>query len=324
MSDRDTTVHRRGGKRLSAFPYPGGKTSYVDEIVQYFQEHRRYVEPFGGSAAVLLNKPRSYIEVFNDINQDIVHFFKVLRDRREELQEWLRHCPYSRDLHEQWAREHFDGERPDDEVERAGRWFYLRYTQYGGKVDRFSGFKTSIKRNEARSLRGAIQHLDQVVDRLQEVTIENQDYRQVVERYDRPDTLFYFDPPYVEADYNYYGTGRFNHQQLVECLDSIDGRWLCSYGDLPDGLREVATTVVEFTAHYSLNTGNNEERKESAEHLAMNFDPRDEPLFTVAEQTTLDALAEGSRKGTDTDHSPRTDSGCNGRSLNPGGDRTND
>lgn len=272
---------------LSAFPYPGGKTIHVDEIVSCFPEHRRYVEPFGGSAAVLLNKPESYIEIYNDRNDDVVHFFRVLRERREELQAWLRDTPFSRSLHERWAHAFFRGERPDDDVERAGRWFYLRYTQYGGKVDRFSGFKASIKRNEARSFRGSLDALDEIVDRLQEVTIECQDFEAVLDRYDRPDTLFYCDPPYVETDYNYYGGGPFDHARLVEALDRLDGYWVCSYGTLPDGLEAVAERTREFGVNYTLNTGNDGSRKPGTERLAMNFDPGEVPAFSPAGQTTL-------------------------------------
>ena len=102
----------------------GGKTTYVEEILAHFPEHRRYVEPFGGSAAVLLNKLRSYIEVYNDLDDDVVQFFRVLRNRREELQQWLARAPFSRSVYETWVREHYNGHRPDDEIERAGRWFY--------------------------------------------------------------------------------------------------------------------------------------------------------------------------------------------------------
>jgi DNA adenine methylase len=303
-TDREDVVYRRGGKKLSAFPYPGGKTSYVGEIVRQFPEHRRYIEPFGGSAAVLLNKPLSYIEVFNDLNSDIVHFFEVLRNRKDELQEWLRQTPFSRELHERWGSAWFQGERPDDALERAGRWYYLRYTQYGGKINVFSGFKTSIKRNEARSFRGATEHLDEVVARLHNVIIENQDYREVVDRYDRPDSLFYFDPPYVGTRDNFYGTGEFDHQQLVDVVSDIEGYCVCSYGDLPDAFQPLIEnrreggggsqwTLRQFTAHYSLSTEEGEERDEADEHLLLNFDPRDEPEFTDASQTTLEEAFAG-------------------------------
>jgi DNA adenine methylase len=268
---------------LSAFAYPGGKT-LVDEIVRYFPEHRRFVEVFGGSAAVLLNKPPSYVEVYNDLNSDIVHFFEVVRNRLKELQEWLRATPYSRELHEEWAHAFYQGERPEDDIKRAGRWFYLRYTQYGAKIDRYSGFKPSIKRNEARSLRGSTEGLDQVVERFQDVTVENQDFEQVVQRYDRPDTLFYLDPPYIGTAFNYYGTGEFDHERLAAALDGCEGKWIVSYGELPEPVAKLSPTVKNFAAHYSLDVAEGEARDEATERLAMNFDPADQPLFTGAAQ----------------------------------------
>ncbi|AFZ71414.1 DNA adenine methylase [Natronobacterium gregoryi] len=277
--------------KLSAFPYPGGKTNYVDEILQYFPEHRRYVEPFGGSAAVLLNKPESYIEVFNDRDEDIVHFFEVVRERREELAEWLRYVPYSRAVHAEWAREFYAGVRPDDDIERAGRWFYLRYTQYGGKIAGISGFKTSGKRNEARSFRGSIDHLEEIVGRLQLVNLECEDYRTILERYDRPDTLFYCDPPYVDKGH-YYDASDFDHEALFRALFDLEGYWIVSYDALPavpiprkhvDNLH-----FREFQAHYSLDVRENEGRTPSTERLVLNSDPSEVDEFTAADQQTFD------------------------------------
>jgi len=282
---------------LSAFPYPGGKTRMVDEILAHVPDHRRYVELFGGSAALLLNKPESYVEVYNDRNSDVVHFFRTVRERRDDLQEWLRAVPYSRELHERWARAFYDGHRPEDDVERAGRWFYLRYTQYGAKIDRYSGFKTSIKRSEPRSFRGAIDRLDAVVERFQDVVVECDDYATVVDRYDRPDTLFYGDPPYVETDYNYYGGGQFDHQRLFDVFADADGQWIVSYGQLPDVripprlARDL--TVREFEASYTLDVAEGESHAPATESLVMNFDPDVSPAFTDAEQTTLGTIADG-------------------------------
>lgn len=271
---------------LSAFPYPGGKTVYHENILKFFPEHRRYVEPFGGSAALLLNKPQSYIEVYNDIDDDVVHFFEVLRDHREALEEWLRNVPYSRSLYEEWVTEFYRGERPEDDLERAGRWFYLRYTQFNGSLDRRNGFKTGGKRNEARSFRGSIDDLDIIAARLAEVTIECQSFEDVIDRYDHPDTLFYLDPPYYDTDRPHYRVGAdFDHGQLVDELRDCDGYWIVSYGDLPPDLADVATTVETYVARYSM--AYSDERPEHTERLAMNFDPRDEPEFSAASQTTL-------------------------------------
>lgn len=271
---------------LSAFPYPGGKTVYHQEILKHFPDHRRYVEPFGGSAAVLLNKPSSYIEVFNDLDDDIVHFFRVLREQREELEDWLQNVPFSRRVYNEWTDEFYAGHRPDNDVERAGRWFYLRYTQFNGSLDRRSGFKTGGKRNEARSFRGSIEDLETVAARFAEVTIECQPYTDVVDRYDHPDTLFYFDPPYFDASREYYRVGTdFDHGQFVDELQDREGYWIVSYDELPPGLEDLATAVETYIARYSM--AYSDDRPEHVEYLAMNFDPEGHPQFTEAAQTRL-------------------------------------
>jgi len=287
-TERGVHAHRIGGRKLSAFPYPGGKTTYVDEILSHFPEHRRYVEPFGGSGAIFLNKPRSYIEVYNDLDDDVVQFFRVLRERPGDLKQWLRRVPFSRSVYEKWVREFYDGHRPEGNIERAGRWFYLRYSQFNGSLDRRNGFKTGGRRNEARSFRGSIQDLDAVADRFAEATIECEFYADLIGRYDAPDTLFYCDPPYynTRSDRAHYRVGKdFDHEEFVDVLRRREGKWIVSYGNLPPGLEGVAETVATFTAMYSMSY--DDQRQERTEHLAMNFDPRDEPAFTAAEQTTL-------------------------------------
>lgn len=284
---------RGTNRRLSVFPYPGGKTPYVTQIREKFPSHHTYVEPFGGSASVLLNKKPSYAEVFNDLNGDIVHFFRVLREQREGLIEWLEHVPFARDVYDEWADDFWSGHRPEDDIERAGRFYYLRFSNFNGRLDRRNGFKTGGERNEARSFRSAIETLDAVVARLQEVTIENLDYREILEKYDREDTLFYLDPPYVDATDPYYSSDdqAFDHGALVEALADVDGYWICSYGELPEGLRDVAETVGDFTARYSMRYA--DRRDEATERLAMNFDPVEEPAFSATEQTTLDVATHG-------------------------------
>jgi len=289
---------------LSAFPYPGGKTQYVDEVVSRFPKHRRYIEPFGGSAAILLNKPESYVEVFNDLDDDVVQFFRVAREQRAELQEWLRNTPYSESLYNRWQDQFLAGERPDDEIERAGRWFYLRYTSYGGSTGRRAGFKRPGKRNEARSFRGGIQAIDEVVQRLQDVTIANEDYRDILERYDHDESLFYLDPPYLDAGERYYRVADgFDHGALVDALRGLDGEWIVSYDKLPDGLESVADSVETFTARYSLPNATQKAREESTELLAMSFDPSDHPTFQGGRQATL---TDGGQYSTDTEQRGET------------------
>jgi len=291
-TDREQYAYRSGGRKLSAFPYPGGKTTYCEEIIQRLPDHRRYVEPFGGSAAVLLNKPPSHIEIYNDLDGDVVHFFEVLRERRADLQEWLYRVPFSREVYEQWVREYFDGHRPADDIERAGRWFYLRYSQYNGSLDRRNGFKTGGKRNEARSFRGSIHALELIASRFAEVTIECEPFEDVLARYDHPDTVFYLDPPYYDtrSDRDHYRVGgEFDHAQLVDELRNLDGDWLVSYETLPPGLEDAATTVASYTAMYSMSY--DDQRQQRTEHIVMSFDPSEVRLFAAAQQLTLGDLS---------------------------------
>ena len=277
---------KTSNKKLSAFPYPGGKTVYFEKIVERFPDHRRYVEPFGGSAAVLLNKAPSHLEVYNDLDGDVVQFFRVLREQRDELLDWLNNVPYSRDIYERWSADYYSGDRVDDPVERVGRWFYLRYTQFNGSLDRRSGFKTGGKRNEARSFNWSVHRLEDIAERFREVTLEHEPYEDVVDRYDHPDTLFYLDPPYYDARRMYYRVGNnFDHEALADVLDDTEGDWVVSYDEVPPALDDVATTVETYTARYSMS--HSDDRPEHIEHLAMNFDPADRPRFCRAGQTTL-------------------------------------
>lgn len=280
----------------SAFPYPGGKTYHAKHIVPLLPKHRRYVEPFAGSASVLLNKPESYIEVINDVDRDVVQFFRTARDHHDELVEWLRYVPFSRDVHLRWTREFFDGHRPDDAIERAGRWFSLRYTSYGAKLGGSSGFKTSGLRSEPRSFRGAIDSLENVVDRLAEVTIECQDYQQVIERYDDAETIFYCDPPYLGTEH-YYNDDGFDHDTLAGVLADVDGRWICSHGELPAAFDREEWPVRSFDAYYSLDNDDVDGRKHAKERLVCNFEPDTSTRFAPAGQTTFARLTDDEQHG---------------------------
>lgn len=279
---------------LSAFPYVGGKTLLSDWIRTYLPDHEIYVEPFGGSAAVLLNKPRSTIEVYNDLDGDLVQFFEIARERPDDLKEWVRRTPYSEELHEAWVREFYDGERPDDPVERAGRFLFLRYTQYAGKYEGPSGFKRDTARTrvgDSHVWGDVPNRIDAVCDRLTGVSVQNRHFSEVIEHYDREDAVFYCDPPYLEKE-STYRVDDFSHEQLAEALDGIDGYALVSYTDRPAGLYEDWNEATQ--AHYHDSGARiNENEQEVTERLLLNFDPDEEPVFVNAEQQSLTAATDG-------------------------------
>lgn len=266
----------------SVFPYPGGKTNLSYWVLDHLPDHKCYVEPFAGSASVLLNKDRSKTEVVNDRDGDITHFFTTLRDQGDELREWLAATPFSRQLHDEYATAYFDGFRPDDDIERAGRWFFLRHTQFASKYNGISGFKTSPKTNTAGAFANNTDDLEKFATRLRGVVIENKDYADVVDLYDTPETVFYFDPPYVHEGDALYTGGDFDHERLVETLAGIEGKWLVSYTDLPDGLVELAAVIIERVEGQMMNRAREDRRTdERTERLVMNFDPENEAAFSA-------------------------------------------
>jgi DNA adenine methylase len=263
---------KHNGTRRGAFPYPGSKVQLAPWIVEHLPEHECYVEPFGGSAAVLLEKPPSRNEVFNDLDGDIVHFMRTLRDRHDELAEWLRGTPFSRELHRKYAEGFYAGYRPEDDIERAGRWFYLRNTQFAQKYDGVSGFRLSLARNHAVQFQNRVDALEAVRERLSRVQVENLEYADLVDRLDGAETVFYFDPPYVDAGDALYSHDEFDHGRFLDVLDEIEGDWVISYTELPDGLGD--GNYVRSREHRgTMRTGQGEWEQTNQERLVMNFDP---------------------------------------------------
>lgn len=258
----------------SVFAYPGNKSSLADWVVSHLPQHKCYVEPFGGAAGVLANKPESYNEVYNDIDADLVQFFDVLRERGAELRDWLRQLPYAREKYDQWAdRWYSDGWRPDDPIKRAGVFFFLRATSFGGTYQYPGGFAISSTRNQARTYAGQVDRLEEFADRFRNVVIENCEWQEVVDTYDSDETLFYLDPPYYETRCRYRHGQDFDHETVASTLSDIDGEWLVSYGEVPPSLKDAAETVVQRTVRYNMSAGYNGEVEPSAETLAMSYDP---------------------------------------------------
>jgi len=280
----------------SVFPYPGGKSQYANWIIDEFPDHGCFVEVFGGSAGVMVNKPPSHVDVYNDIDGDLVHFFEVLRDRTDELVTWLERTPYSRELHERYATEFYNGDRDEDDVTRAGKFFYLRYTQWGGHIAKKDIYKISrspeVGSSEATKFERKIDRLDEFAERFRGVNIEHLDYRELVEKYDRDTTLFYFDPPYVDVGDDYYNhEGEFDHSAFVETLHGLDGNWIVSYTDLPPGLDEYSVVTREQRVglkHYE----DGEKQDTNTERLIMNFNPNEVTPFAGADQSNLEAFGD--------------------------------
>jgi DNA adenine methylase len=182
--------------RRQAFRYFGAKWSLADWIISYFPPHLNYLEPCGGSAAVLLQKPRSRLETFNDLDNNVVNFFRVLRDHPAELLRKIHYTP--------WARAEYEAcfEPTDDPIEQARRFYATLAMSFGGINNgdsHTSGWRnsTDYTKRSSPAFDMVNNDLEAIAERLLGVQIENRDYREVITRLDNPDCLIYFDPPYV-------------------------------------------------------------------------------------------------------------------------------
>lgn len=272
------------------FPWIGGKSTYANRIVRLLpSETGCYVEAFGGAAGILWNKPEQYHEVYNDLDGDLVHFFETLRTRGDDLKEELEQVVYSRELHEKWSSEFYqEQERPDDPIERAVRFFYLRYSNFAG-THKKTGFRTAQKRNMASSFKRGVDELEWFRERIRGVTIENLDFETLIERYDDPETLFYLDPPYYELDHYQEGNG-FDHRRLYEVLTEVEGYVVLSYEELPPEwtVRPEGFRVETYTAPYR--SPQEDDVREATERLLLNYDPDEVPTMDGGLQTGLSSF----------------------------------
>lgn len=178
----------------------GGKWKLAPWIIGHFPAHRVYVEPFGGAASVLLRKPRSYAEVYNDLDDELVNLFRVLRDEHQaaRLIAALELTPFAR---VEWQDCYADSADP---VERARRLVAISYMGFGSNAH--ARYATGFRANSSRSGTTPAQDwrnypgcLPPLIERLRGVIIEHRDAVDVMAQHDGPRTLHYVDPPYVMA-----------------------------------------------------------------------------------------------------------------------------
>lgn len=195
-----------------AVRWHGGKWRLAPWIIGFFPDHETYIEPFGGAASVLLQKKRSKHEVYNDLDSNIVHFFKVLRDKNKctELVRQMELTPFSRDEFDSA----FACELPDiqDDVERA-RLFLVRASM-GFSSDAASRLsKTGFRchRDAVNLYEKGFSYLYSIADRFNGVCIENTDAFALISRYNTDGTLIYLDPPYLKETRN-NSNGGYAHE----------------------------------------------------------------------------------------------------------------
>jgi DNA adenine methylase len=226
-------VRPNAGRKRIAFGWYGGKFSHLDWLLPLLPACHHYCEPFAGSAAVLLNREPSPVETYNDLDGEVVNFFRTLRDDKERLVEAIGLTPFSREefyraceldpslLPLERARRFYVRARQVRtglaQTASPGRWANCRRTSRGGMSGVISRWL------------GAVGALPEIAARLLRVQIENRPAADVIRLYDSPETLFYCDPPYVhetrgdDSAYSHEMTDA-EHRQLAEVLNAAEGK----------------------------------------------------------------------------------------------------
>lgn len=188
--------------------YHGGKFLLAPWIISHFPDHTHYFEPFGGGGSVLMQKPRSRYETYNDLWDTVVNVFRVLRDPEmsQQLQNALLLTPYART--EFNACGEMNIATIDDPVEKARLTILRSFAGYGSASTNnkyATGFRTWPRPKGSSPAQDWANYPREIVsfcERLQGVTIENRDYRELIDFYDGLDTLIYLDPPYPHSTRN--------------------------------------------------------------------------------------------------------------------------
>jgi DNA adenine methylase len=214
--------------------YPGGKWKIAPWIIENLPRHEVYVEVCGGAASVLLRKPMSRTEIYNDVDGDVVNVFRVMRDQEKaiKLAELLRWTPFAVEEYENcWVR-------GIDDIDQARKLIVRSYFGIGSdSVFRRNGFRRGFK-NKKLDANNAFYSYQECIpffrDRLRNVVIENMDFAKLIGIYDSAETLFYVDPPYLDevcsrnAVVYQHSLSRERHIELAEQLNRCQGNVVLS------------------------------------------------------------------------------------------------
>ncbi len=269
---------------MIAFGWYGGKFSHLDWLLPLLPPTTHYCEPFGGSAAVLINREPSPVETYNDIDGEVANFFRVLRSQKDELLEAIGLTPFSREelrLAVQKTQE------PLSDLERARRFFVrARQVRTGlaqtASEGRWAHCKLTSRAGMAGAVSrwlGSVEGLAEIAQRLLRVQIENGPALEVIQRYDSPETLFYCDPPYVHesrSDTNAYAYEMSDeaHRALAECLRNVQGKVALSgyHSPLMDALYGDWSRIEASTKKaHSTNTRPDNTKQDRTEVLWVNY-----------------------------------------------------
>jgi DNA adenine methylase len=242
------------------FAWPGGKSRSVDKILPYLPYEGSYIEVFGGSGIVLLNRKPSKIEVFNDRNSGVIDFYRVLRNP-QQYQELCRLVELSLHSKEEFLHCKATYEREENSVVRAYKWYYSVMCSFG-RLGRNWGRAVKPPSSFSTQYKDKLEIFPDIHRRLRGVQIDNADFRSMFKSYDNPTAVFYCDPPYVDAN-----RGTYKHEMtsgdfadLAGCIKHAKGFVALSSYENPfwDDLN-CWDNKIKWEVHVSIQGGGNKE-----------------------------------------------------------------
>jgi DNA adenine methylase len=248
----------------------GGKSLLTKKIISRMPAHNCYCEVFAGAAWLLFRKEESQVEIINDINTDLVTLYRVVKLHLEEFIRYLKWILVARDEFDRMKKEN-----PDTltDIQRAVRFYYILKSSYAARLQNPS-FNIAVSSPPRLNLLRIEEELSAVHLRLSRVYIENRPYDAIIKRFDRPDTLFYCDPPYLGFE-DYYGPDLFKREEfgrLRDILAGIQGKFILSINDCPE-IRSIFKGYRIDVVDTSYMARGANKKKRVNELLIMNYQP---------------------------------------------------
>lgn len=182
-----------------AFGYPGGKSKSVPHILPHLPKGKGWGEVFCGSAVITMSREISPFEIINDRDGEIANFYKMLQQHGDEMISRLEYVVHSRGLWEEWKK------NPSDEpLLRAIQWYYVHCYSFGQLGRNFGRDSKPTPNTMSGKIRNKLPLLEKINDRLSRVLIEKLDWEEIVNTYDSPEMVWYFDPPYLNVHLSTY------------------------------------------------------------------------------------------------------------------------
>jgi DNA adenine methylase len=248
----------------------GGKRRLADRLIPLFPPHECYVEVFAGGAALFFLRPQpAPTEILNDINGDLVSLYRVVQNHLEEFIRQFKWALTSRQLFD-WHKM----SRPETltDIQRAARFFYLQHNAFGGKVTG-QNFGTATTGSGFNIMR-IEESLTAAWQRLAGTYVENLSWLECAERYDRPHTFHYMDPPYWQTEGYGVDFPFENYERMASFMRQCKGKVMVSINDHPDIRRVFAGFHFEqLDIRYSNSNQRSSRPEASGELVIMNWEP---------------------------------------------------